>query len=195
LKRLLAVLLTLTSTGCVQARHDLASMDDVVFLSQEGLSDETILAFLQSREANFSLDADDIDRLLQAGASEKVIQYMLERSANSASYTKPVVTNVSPYPSYYYTPYYSSYAMSSIYFGYAGYPYYSYYRPSHGTPRHYRPRHTSSIRYAHNPGGNGHRSSGTIGHSKGHGSSYGGGHSSGYSGGHSGGGGGHSGGH
>jgi len=220
MKHLLASLVFVASTGVAQASHDMASLDDVIQLSQRGLSSETILVFLQNREINFILDADDIDRLLQAGASEEVIRYLIQQTETAPSSTYPVIAYVDPYPDYYYTPYYNSYARSSLFFGFTAYPYAFYGGRHHGAAHRNRPHHTPSLRYAdndhdashasrvdtraghgntstigHNNRSAGHGKTASIGHSFGSTFGHNGGSSVGFGGGHSGGfGGGHSGG-
>ncbi len=64
------------------------SVEDVEKLAKGGLSDEVILAQIQSEKATFSLDADGILALKQAGVSERVIRAMIEsRKAEPAQET------------------------------------------------------------------------------------------------------------
>ena len=65
--RLLASLVIVASFGIVQAGDMTVSLDDILLLSQRGVSDETILVFLQNREIGFVPDADDIDSLSISG--------------------------------------------------------------------------------------------------------------------------------
>ncbi len=127
-----------------EADYHQVSLDDIVLLSQRGVSDQTILLFLENREAGFSPDADAIDRLLLAGVSDEIIQYLLSQATTvqtspdvvppetytnavpnypvttyPASPVYPAVTYVNTYPVYYYTPYYYGGPYS---FGFVSYP-------------------------------------------------------------------------
>ena len=106
-----------------QAAHLKASLDDIVLLSQRGVSDKTLLLFLENRKAAFTLDAESIDKLILAGVSEDVIRYLLAREpivhTSRPAVIYPVSTYVETYPRYYYTPryyrtpYYSGYRAHS----------------------------------------------------------------------------------
>ena len=121
-----------------QASHLQVSLDDIVLLSQQGVSDQTILLFLENREAGFALDADALDKLLLAGVSGEVIRYLFSQNTtaqtagaseptippayttNSNTYISyPTVTYLDNYPGYYYTPYYYGGFYS---FGFSSYP-------------------------------------------------------------------------
>ncbi|VAW76443.1 hypothetical protein MNBD_GAMMA13-1023 [hydrothermal vent metagenome] len=180
MKQLLASLVIIGTFGGVQAGNMIVSLEDIVLLSQRDVSDETILVLLQNREIGFTLGAKDVDSLLEAGVSEEVIRYLLQKTASAPLPTYAPVTYVVPYPSYYYRPYYSGTSL---------------YRHHYYGVGHHRWTHApASLHFAHTGGGHsrglGHRSS-SIGHrSIGHRSS--GGHSRSHSFGHRGG---HSGGH
>ena len=81
------------------------SLDDVIFLTQNDVSDETILAFLAHRRVTLPLDATDVLRLREAGVSEEIIRYLLENpyALNSVrtAYARPI-DYYAIYPSYYY---------------------------------------------------------------------------------------------
>lgn len=117
------ILLSLTLVGAVQANNQQVSFDDIVLLNQRGLSEQTILLFLQGRELAFTLDAKTIDGLLSKGVSEEIIRYLLSLTSDEdivADTTVVVAAPVYPrrvYPSYYYTPYF--YGAS---FGFDNYP-------------------------------------------------------------------------
>ena len=78
MKRLLASLALVTGISIVEAGTMTVSLDDIVLLSQRGVSDQTILVLLQTREIGFVPGADDIDSLLETGVSEEVIRYLLQ---------------------------------------------------------------------------------------------------------------------
>ncbi|VAW73379.1 hypothetical protein MNBD_GAMMA15-674 [hydrothermal vent metagenome] len=126
-----------------QASHLKFSLDDIILLSQRGVSEQTLLLFIENREAGFRLDAEAIDRLALAGVSEEVIRYLLSSEPvlpvpRTVVRRIPPVTYVDPYPGYYYTPYYYG---ASYSFGFSSYPaywfgHYSGARP-HGGNRHH----------------------------------------------------------
>lgn len=175
MKRLLAGLLIFASFGMVQAGNMVASMDDVLLLTQRGVSDETILVFLQSRVVNFIPDASDIDKLLEAGVSEEVIRYLLGQTTSTPSdtstplYIPTPVAYADPYPPYYYRPYYYTpyYARSSLFYGFPTFFYSSYGHRYRRAAHHNRPHHSGSVHLAHN-GYGGHGVSHTGGHNPGH---------------------------
>ncbi len=117
------ILLSLTLVGAVQANDRQVSFDDIVLLNQRGLSEQTILLFLQGRELAFSLDAEAIDGLLSKGVSEEIIRYLLSPTSDEGIVADTTVVVAAPvyprriYPSYYYTPYF--YGAS---FGFDNYP-------------------------------------------------------------------------
>ncbi len=117
-------LLGLALFSAAQASHLKASLDDIVLLSQRGVSDKTLLLFLEDREAAFTLDAESIDKLILAGVSEDVIRYLLAREpivhTSRPAVIYPVSTYVETYPRYYYTP---RYYRTPYYAGYSDYPY------------------------------------------------------------------------
>jgi len=212
MKQSLASLVIIGAFGIVQAGNMTVSLDDVVLLSQRGVSDETILVLLQNREIGFVPAADDIDSLLEAGVSEEVIRYLLQKTAGTPLRTYAPVVYVDPYPVYYYRPYYSG---SSLYFGYSTFPHTSYRHGHHGVGHHSRPHHPTPLHLTHNDRGKhglthtggGHGKTGSFshnsssvshgsssashnsssGHSRSGGFGHRGGHGSGHSGGHGGG--------
>ncbi len=97
------------------------SLEDILLLIERGVSNETIVVFLETREIGFIPDAEDIDKLLAAGASEEVISYLLQQTAthSTPSYADQPKTYVDRYPSYYYTPYYSA---TSVFLGFSSFP-------------------------------------------------------------------------
>jgi outer membrane lipoprotein SlyB len=52
------------------------SVNDVINLSNAGISDKKIIELLQKTDSHFHLNSYQIDRLHDAGVSEKVIDYM-----------------------------------------------------------------------------------------------------------------------
>ncbi|MDP3936521.1 MAG: hypothetical protein Q8R92_00100, partial [Deltaproteobacteria bacterium] len=82
MKRAVLVLCFLLALAApVRANGLLASIDELVTLAESGLSNETILVFVQNRPVAFSGSAGEIVRLKDAGISEEVIRYLLDHPA------------------------------------------------------------------------------------------------------------------
>ena len=117
-----------------QGQELTATVDDVILLAQSGISEATILTFLQTRTVDLTLSAEEIARLQKAGVSEAIIWYMLQRPGPAdpslRSYVVPVV-NGTNYPSNYYR---------SGYVGVISYPQLWYYDNYHGFGNSYAPR-------------------------------------------------------
>jgi hypothetical protein len=83
------------------------SLEDLTLLAESDISDQTILAFLGTRELEFQLDSETIARLRQQGVSEEVIRYLLERTDTRNDRVDRVeYVSADPYPPRYYVPYY-----------------------------------------------------------------------------------------
>ena len=86
IKALTAILaasaLSLLSLAPLQA--DTVTVEDLVMLLETGFSDDTILTFLDTQEYLPELDAWDLTRLREAGASEVLINYLLAAQAPAA---------------------------------------------------------------------------------------------------------------
>ena len=120
LTALLCVLLW-TTPAAAQATRQPVTIDDIVQLAQSGISDETIITFLDTREIAFVPNARAIVRLRAAGVSEDVIRYLLERTAAVPAPVYPPPIAYGPgygYPSAYYSP---GYYAGGIVFS-AGFP-------------------------------------------------------------------------
>lgn len=122
MKRLLKSLIFTAGLGIAQAGTLQISLEDILFLTKRGVSDETVLVFLKTREIGFIPNAEDIDKLLASGVSQEAIRYILRQTAtySTPSYSYRTTTYVDLYPPYYYTPYYSG---TSVYLRYSSYPY------------------------------------------------------------------------
>lgn len=59
-------------------RGEPITVDDVIQLHQGGISDDTILRYIQETRTSYTLNQKQIRRLQQAGVSQRVIQYMIE---------------------------------------------------------------------------------------------------------------------
>jgi len=113
-------LLLLFAPGAARASERPATIDDVIQLVQTGLSDETIITFLETRGVGFVPGPQEIVRLRTAGVSEDVIRYLLRLSAaiRAPAYSPPV--GYAPgyagpgYPVAYSTPVYAAGAVFSV---------------------------------------------------------------------------------
>lgn len=54
------------------------TIDDVIKLSQGGVSDETIIRYIKQRKTKYNLTKDQITRLQEGGVSPQVINYMID---------------------------------------------------------------------------------------------------------------------
>lgn len=75
-----------------------ASLEDLTLLTASGISEETILVFLDTREIGFLLDAEAITRLRQQGVSEEVIRHLLERTDARSDVDRVIYISPAPYP-------------------------------------------------------------------------------------------------
>jgi uncharacterized membrane protein YgcG len=164
-KRIPAVLAVLAFILCSSPIFalDRNVIDDVVKMTKAGVSDESIVTFVQAVKDDFEVTADDVIKLTEAGASKNVIKALVEQASlneNEGDVREKKDDDgdrrvyVAPYPYWpgrYWDPFYD--------------PYW------------YQPRFSIGIRLGH------------IGGGRGHGGGHGGGHSGGRpGGGHSGGG-------
>ncbi|MEW6195592.1 MAG: hypothetical protein AB1521_10600 [Bacteroidota bacterium] len=136
------VAVALGSTGCYSmyetqfARDELPpdssamSIDEVITLSNEGVSDELIISQIKATYSYFGLTTDDIVYLKKAGVSEKVINAMIKTAEPTTRKIRRYYYGSSyygyPYSYYYGYPWYSSF-----YFGYYGGHYRNYPSVSH----------------------------------------------------------------
>lgn len=72
-----------------------AAIQDVLKLKDAGVQDETIVAFIQSKNINYDLSADDLLSLRTKGLSEAVLKAMLSSGKASVSTTGTGATQVS----------------------------------------------------------------------------------------------------
>ena len=107
-RMILGILFSLVlATPAAAAHRPQVSLEDLTLLAQSGISDQTILVFVDTREIGFQLDSETIARLRQQGVSEEVIRYLLGRTDTRNDRDDRVVyVSADPYPSRYYAPYY-----------------------------------------------------------------------------------------
>ena len=89
IKTFLAVCL-ITVAGISLARAETVSVADVKMLAKAGMSDEVILSHIRNAHAMYRLSTAEIIELKDAGASQKVIDFMIN--------TAPAVAPDSPAP-------------------------------------------------------------------------------------------------
>ncbi|MEI6241793.1 MAG: hypothetical protein WCP39_00110 [Chlamydiota bacterium] len=53
------------------------AINDIIKLSQGGVSDDTIIRYIQDGKVKYNLSEEEINRLEQAGVSRRVINYMI----------------------------------------------------------------------------------------------------------------------
>jgi uncharacterized membrane protein YgcG len=132
---LLAALALLFWTGAAFARTTDVAV--VIDLLQEGVSEKTIRRYVDAKDLTFRISPEDLKALQKAGASERLIDFLLDReeeaaeeegyAADSGGYSGGFHTHLGFYWGY---PYYSPF----VYDPYFYYPYYPYYYPrSHVT--------------------------------------------------------------
>ena len=99
------------------------SINDVIALSQDSVSDEVIISQMEATNSYFRLTTDDILALRKAGVSDKVINAMIKTSQNppkkkvARQYIYYPYWGYSwyPYGGYWWSPWYYPYS-----FGYSG---------------------------------------------------------------------------
>ena len=131
-----------------QADAPQVSLEDILLLMERGVSNETLLVFLETREIGFTLDVEDIDELLEAGVSEEIISYLLQQTAKYSvpSYADRTTNYQDRYPFNYYTPYYSA---TSVFLGFSSFPR-AWFRHHHSAVHHGPLHHDAAHRPAHN---------------------------------------------
>lgn len=58
-------------------RREPLTINDIIRLSQGGVSDDTIIRYINMTRANYSLNQEQIKRMQDAGVSQRVINYMV----------------------------------------------------------------------------------------------------------------------
>lgn len=116
MRRMLMALLCLLVLVAPAARasHRQVTPDEIIQLTQSGLSDETIITFLETRDLAFVPDVNEIVRLRAAGVSEVVIQYLVTRTAVRPPSYAAVPPPPPAYPVGYYAPGYATAAIVSV---------------------------------------------------------------------------------
>jgi hypothetical protein len=63
-------------------KNEPLTLNDVIKLSQGGVSDDTIILYLRDTKSTYHLSQTQIRRLQDAGVSQRVINYMTELAYN-----------------------------------------------------------------------------------------------------------------
>ena len=79
-------LILMGDSPCVQAAN-LTAVNEVTKLKNAGLSDDTIVGYINSKNFNYDLSADDIVALQQQGISQTVLNAMLASGRNNEAPT------------------------------------------------------------------------------------------------------------
>lgn len=59
-------------------RKEPLTINDIIKLSQGGVSDDTIIRYIQETKTTYNLSQAQINRLQEAGVSQRVINYMVD---------------------------------------------------------------------------------------------------------------------
>jgi uncharacterized protein YcfJ len=59
-------------------RGDPLTVGDIIKLSQGGVSDDTIIRYIQETKTSYNLSQIQIDRMREAGVSSRVVNYMVD---------------------------------------------------------------------------------------------------------------------
>jgi hypothetical protein len=139
MKCLLTSLIYAVGVSIALAEGSKISLEDILLLTERGVSDETILILLETQEIGFVPDVEDIDKLLAAVVSEEVIRYILRQSATypAPSYSYQTTTYADRYTSYY--------SGSSFFLGYSSFPH-DWFR-NHYSGVHYTSPHHGATHY------------------------------------------------
>jgi uncharacterized membrane protein YebE (DUF533 family) len=98
------------------------SINDVVQMSGEGVSDELIVAQIRNSGSVFRLEASDITALSKSGVSNHVIQAMMDTGRRPVVVRQPRTVVVEPAPVVVYEPAPPPPPHVSVGFGYYGHP-------------------------------------------------------------------------
>ena len=130
-RTILGILLALALAIPAAAEHrPQLSLEDLALLAESGVSEQTILAFVDSRELGFQLDSETVVWLQQQGVGEEVIQRLLEKEQPKPTEARSepdreVSVSTDPYPSGTYDLSYGAYPSRyyDLYYGYGVLPY------------------------------------------------------------------------
>jgi len=101
-----ALALALAAAYSVEAGYRVVRLGEVIALARDGVSDRTIISFLQDRELDFVVGTDEMLRLREAGVGEPVIRYLVERTAPRDPYSPGPYADREVYDDYGGSPYY-----------------------------------------------------------------------------------------
>jgi len=73
MRRLLPLVVLMTSVLCLPARADAITLKEIVQLARAGLTDEVLLALIEVDQRVFAIDSETLTMLKDAGLSDRVI--------------------------------------------------------------------------------------------------------------------------
>jgi len=99
-KLVVSLALALAAAYSVEAGYRVVQLGEVIALARQGVSDRTIVSFLENRELDFVVGTDEILRLREAGVGEPVIRYLIKRTAPRDPYSSGPYADGARYPDY-----------------------------------------------------------------------------------------------
>jgi len=95
------------------------AVDEVIRMTRAGVSEDTMLAYIDKTDARIIVTGDDVIAMTEANVPKAVVKAVVDaagarRDYRDRSYSGPRVVVSSPY---YYSPYYSPYYYGSGFYG------------------------------------------------------------------------------
>jgi hypothetical protein len=122
----LAVMFLLTAAAPLFAAQR-RLVDDIVRMSRAGVSEDSIITFVQNTRGPIDITADDLIVMTDAGLPRGLIKAIVDESAvrnsnnqryrSDRSYSPSVAVYASPYYYPYYSPFYSPYYYDPFFYG------------------------------------------------------------------------------
>lgn len=95
-KRAVAIYVASVLFSTVASAANLAAVEEILKLKNAGIEDETIVAFIESKNVNYDLSAEDILSLRDKGLSSAVIKAMLASGRGQQTTTAGAVAQTAP---------------------------------------------------------------------------------------------------
>jgi len=92
-KKLGSLVLALTMVGAAAAQQPLTN-EGIIKMDKSGMGEDIIVTVIERQPGTFSITADDLIRLTQAGATDKVLAAMLRKAGAPAA--APVPSLIGP---------------------------------------------------------------------------------------------------
>src|ERR1700688_137080 len=96
-RKLGSLVLALTMVGAAAAQQPLTN-EGIIKMVKGGLGEDIIVTVIERQPGTFSITADDLIRLKQAGATDKILAAMLRKAGAPAATTaapQPATANAS----------------------------------------------------------------------------------------------------